>query len=460
MMNITLERQSNCAAKLKVEVPADTVTNERKKIIQAFSSQARIKGYRPGKVPRTVIEKRYGEDITAEVESRLVQQALTQAAKDEDLRILEAKPPEDAENHPDGVMTFSTELTLAPEFDLPDYKGIDLQVPDRAITEDDINVELKNLQNRFAEFTDISDRTVQAGDFAIIDYSSELDGQPLEESIGQSVGYLAGSEGYWLQMDEDSLLPGFSKNLEGAAIGDEREFGVEVPEEFAVEELRGLELQFKVTLKEIKEQVLPEVNDELAGQLLPGSDLNGLVETIRGNLEQQLNQQIEEFKINQLLEKLNRSIQFDLPPEMVTAETQGQADEMVERGMGQGLSEDEIAARQEEIFAAANQRAQMSLRTDFILQRIAETEELEVTQDELVNRVAAMANQAKKPIKGYAKELQKTGQLRSVQHNMLLSKTIDFLLEHAKVEVTADLPGASPDEESSASTDESANDDE
>lgn len=459
-MNITLERQSNCAAKLKVEVPADSVTNERKKIIQAFSNQARIKGYRPGKVPRTVIEKRYGTEITAEVESRLVQQALTQAAKDEELRILEAKPPEDAEFHPDGVMTFSTSLTLAPEFELPEYKGIELQIPDRVITDDDVNVELNNLRNRFADYNDITDRNVQSGDFVIIDYSSELDGKPLEEAIGQSVGYLAGSEGYWLKMDDDSLLPGFPQNLEGAATGEERSFAVEVPEEFAVEELRGLELQFTVTVKELKEQVLPELTDELAGQLLPDSDLNGLIETIRGNLEQQLNQQIEEFKINQLLEKLNQSVQFELPPEMVTAETQGQADDMVERGLGQGMSEDEIESRQEEIFAAANQRAQMSLRTDFLLQRISEEENVEVSQDELLNRVAAMANQAKKPIKSYAKELQQSGQLRSVQHNMLLSKTIDFLLEHAKVEVTADLPGASAPEDPSDSTDESANDDE
>ena len=127
-------------------------------------------------------------------------------------------------------------------------------------------------------------------------------------------------------------------------------------------------------------------------------------------------------------------VQFELPPELVTAETQGQADEMVERGLGSGMSEDEIQERQDEIFATANQRAQTNLKTDFILQRIAEKEEIQLTQDELANRVAAMANQAKKPIKSFAKEIQQSGQLRNIQHSMLLSKTIDFLLEHAKVE--------------------------
>mgnify|MGYP002528116764 FL=1 len=141
---------------------------------------------------------------------------------------------------------------------------------------------------------------------------------------------------------------------------------------------------------------------------------------------------------------------------------------MVERGLGSGMSEDEIASRQDEIFAAANQRAQVNLRTDFILQRIAEAEKLSVSQEELANRVAALANQAKKPIKGFAKELQQSGRLRGLQHSMLLSKTIDFLLEHANVEVTDDIPTGEPvpekadalEETASDETEESANDNE
>lgn len=467
-MNITLERQSNCAANLKVEIPADKVSAQRKKIVQAFSSQARIPGFRPGKVPRTVIEKRFGEQITAEVESRLMQEALSEAAEKENLRIIDAKTPEDITLHPDGALTFSAALTLAPEFELPEYKGITLEVPDRSIGDEDIDAELQNVRNRFADYTDITDRPLQAGDFAVIDYASQVDGKPLEEAVGQSVGYLAGSEDYWLKMEEDSLLPGFSQALEGASLAEERDFQLTIPEEHPVEELRGLELDFHATIKGIKVQELPELTDELAAQILPGSDVEGLKSTIRGNLEHQLNQQFEEFKVSQLLEKLSRSTPFELPDELVTAETQGQADEMVERGMGSGMSEDEIEARQEEIFTAANQRAQMNLRTDFILQRIAEAEEFEVTQEELANRVASMANQAKKPIKTFAKELQQSGRLRGVQHSMLLSKTIDFLLEHAKVEVSDEIPAGepspedadAPEEPASADTEEATNDDE
>ena len=449
-MKITVERQSNCTATLSVEIPSDQLKEERQKIIRAFSSQARISGFRPGKIPRTVIEQRFGEQITAELEQRMMQNALNEAAEKEDLRVIDAKSPEDTAHHPDGALTFSSALTIAPEFELPDYKGIVLEIPDRVVTDEDIESELQNVLNRYAEYADITDRPVQAGDFAVIDYGSQLEGKPTEEAVGQSVGYLGGGEDYWLKMEDESILPGFSKALEGAALNEERDFKCPVPEEFPVEELRGLELDFHVTLKGIKEQTLPDLTDELAAEILPGSDVKGLTETIRGNLEHQLNQQIGEFKVSQLLDKLTAMVEFDLPPELLNAETQGQADEMVERGLGSGMSEDEIEERQNEIFAAATQRAQMNLKTDFLLQRIAEKEEIQFSQEEFANRVAAMANQAKKPIKTFAEELQKSGRMRGVQHSMLISKTIDFLLEHAKVDGIEQVAGEKAEEADAA----------
>ena len=452
-MNITVERQSDCEARLRVEIPPKQLKEERLKIIRAFGNQARIRGFRPGKVPRTVIEKRFGEQISAELEQRMMQNALNEAAEKEDLRIINANPPEDAVHHPDGTLAFSSVITIAPEFELPDYKGIPLEIPDRSITDEDIQNELQNVRTRYADYSDVTDRPVGSGDFAVIDYQSQLDGKPTEEAVGQSVGYLGGGDDYWLKMEDDSILPGFSKSLEGATMGEERDFSCSVPEEFPIEELRGLELDFHVTLKGIKEQKLPDLTDELAAEILPGSDVKGLTEMIRGNLEHQLNQQIEEFKVSQLLEKLTSMVQFELPPELLKAETQGQADEMVERGLGSGMSEDEIEGRQEEIFSAATQRAHTNLKTDFLLQRIAEAEEIQLTQEELANRVAAMANQAKKPIKAFAEELQKSDRLRGLQHSMLLSKTIDFLLEHAKVDDIDSAAGEdAADEDSAAET--------
>ena len=121
-MKITVERQSDCAARLTVEIPPAHLKEERLKIIRAFSNQARIPGFRPGKVPRTVIEKLYVDQITSELEQRMMQNALNDAAEKEKLRIIDAKGPEEMLHHPDGALTFASALTIAPEFELPDYK--------------------------------------------------------------------------------------------------------------------------------------------------------------------------------------------------------------------------------------------------------------------------------------------------------------------------------------------------
>lgn len=433
-MNITVEKQPNCLAVLEVEVPAEAVSGERRQIIQAFSRQAKIPGFRPGKIPIKVIEKRFATQITEELESRLVSQAYEEAIKKEELRVLDARKPDRTDYLPDGGFSFTSSLVLAPEFELPDYKGLTIEVPDRSVTEEDIDKEIEQVRGRFAEFNDIEDRGLAPGDFAIIDYQATLDGTPLEEALGDSAGYLGTGEGFWLKMDDESFLPGFARNVEGAKVGDELEFEIEVPEDFPAEGVRGKTLAYSVKVTAAKEQELPEMTDELAAQIVPGKTVEGLRELVREQMGIQLERQLQEHKVNQLVEKLAQAVEFDLPEDILTAETQGQADELVERGLQQGMSEEEIEAQQGQLFAAAGQRAKLNLKTDFILQEIAKKEDVKVTEAELTQRVQAIANQQHKPFKAVAKELQKSGRLRSLQHSMLLSKTIDFLLEGAKVE--------------------------
>ncbi len=237
--------------------------------------------------------------------------------KDEELRVLDAKRPEEATHSPDGSFSFTSELILAPQFDLPDYKSLVIQVPDRSVEDADVDKELEQLQNRFADFNDIADRPLADGDFAVINYSSTVDGTPLEEKLGKDAGYLGSGEDYWLKMDDESFLPGFSKHLEGAAIDEEREFAVTLGDDFPLEDLRGVELDFKVKVTGVKEQILPELNDEFAAQVLPEKSLEDLRALISDQLNQQLSQQVNEFKVNQLVEKLSNGTDFELPEELI-----------------------------------------------------------------------------------------------------------------------------------------------
>ena len=442
-MNITVEKQENCRATLRVEIPSETVSTERKSIVQAFSKQARLPGFRPGKAPRAVIEKRYAREIGEELDSRLIRQGFQEAIAKEALKVLDAPEPGDPTHHSDGTFSFSSDLVLAPNFELPDYKGLTIEVPDRGIEESDVAQELENLQQRFAEFDEVSDRAVAEGDFAVIDYTATAEGTSLEEAYGASAPQLDSGEDFWLKIDDESFLPGFANQLEGAATGDQREVKVMIEEDYPVEELRGKDVDFAVTVKSIRTQKLPELNDEFAASVAPGSTLEDLKGLIREQMEQHLEKQLREFKVNQLLEKLSTQVDFELPADLIASETQNQADRLVEQGMGSGMSEEEIAERQGELFATAGQQARLNLKTDFLLQEIAAAEDIKVEPAELQQQVTAYAKQMNKPLKTFARDLQRTGRLQGLQHQILLGKTIDFLLEQAKVE---NVPAEEPKE--------------
>ncbi|MGB1260382.1 MAG: trigger factor, partial [Akkermansiaceae bacterium] len=268
-MNITVDKQPECTATLRAEIPADLVTSEREKIVQAFSKQAKIPGFRPGKTPLSVIEKRFGEDIKTELEDRLINNACGEALKtNEDLRVLDFKQPKEKNLSPDGSFSFTMPLILAPVFELPEYKEIEVKLPSSDATDEEVQREIDGILERYADYSDIEDRPLQAEDIAVIDFTSTLDGQPLEEAVGQPVGVLGGKEDYWVVLKEDAFLPGFAKQLEGAAKDDTRDVKCSVGEDFPLEALRGKELDFNVTVKGIKSQTLPELNDEFVSDTI------------------------------------------------------------------------------------------------------------------------------------------------------------------------------------------------
>lgn len=433
-MNISLEKKEKCLAALSVEVPADLVTEERNKVLKAFVSQARIPGFRPGKAPKAVIEKAHGESITQEVESRLIQNSFQQALKEnEDVNVLNVKNPENVVHNADGSFSFQAELILAPEFNLPEYKGLEIDIPKAEVTDEIIDQNLEQLRQRFADYSDIEDRAAEQGDLAIIDYTATIDGKPLDEVGGEQAKPLASNEGYWIRIEEEAFFPGFTDALVGTKAGDEKEVTVTLPNDFPIETIRDMEAVFAVKVTGLKAEELPELDDDFAAKVEPGKTLEDIKGLISTDIETRMKQQVEEIKVNAVLAKLNEAVDFDVPEEFLQSETQGQADAMVQEEMEKGATEEDLAANQEAVFEAAGVRAKNSLKTNFLLTEIAKQEELTVPNSDVLARVTAMAKQAKKPVKGFMKELQRDGRLGNIRQNMLFGKTIDFLIEHATV---------------------------
>ena len=437
-MNIVVEKQPKCAATLRVEIPAETVSGQRERIVRSFASKAKIPGFRPGKAPQAIIEKRFEKDIAEELQSQLVNEAYDKALTEQDLKVLDFGSPENLTTAADGGLSFDLKLTLAPEITLPEYKGISVTVPPADVPEDHLKAQLESLRERFADFTPVEDRAAAMEDFAVIDYSSTVDGQPTDDFLGKSAGYLSGREGFWLKLDEKAFLPGFAAQVVGMNAGETREIKLTLPEDFPVEALRSREIVFSVSLKEIKQAVLPELDDEFAAKLLPGKSLEELTTFLRENMQMERAKQIGDMKVNQIVAYFNNLADFELPEDLVTRETQSQVDSMVSRGVQAGMSEQDIASQQAEIFASAGQQAVTNLRTNFILQEIARAENIAVSDAELVNYLAGLAQQRKVAPKKFIKDMQRAGRLPSIRNSIAIGKTIDFLVDAANVVESAE----------------------
>ena len=432
-MNIVVEKQPKCVATLRVEIPADKVNGQRDQIVKGYASKARVQGFRPGKAPRALVEKRFEKEITEELNGVLFNEAYDEAMKQESLNILDFGVPEDVTTLPNGNITFVSKLTLAPEVTLPEYKGVSVTVPPLAVPDEEIEAQLTALQERFADFNDIEGRAAEMGDFAVIDYTSTVEGKPTEEFLGKSAGYLSGREGFWVRLDEKAFLPGFTAQLAGMNVGDSREITVTLPEDFPVEGLRSKEITFQTTVKELKTAVLPALDDEMANRLAPGKTMEDIKEIIRENMAGERKRKIDDMKVNQIVAHFNAQVDFELPEDLVTQETQNQADAMVKRGVQSGMSEDEIESQQSEIFANAGSQAVSNLRTNFILQEIARAEKITVTDAELVNHLVQIANSRKVAPKKFIKDMQRAGRIPNIRSSMAIGKTIDFLVEQANV---------------------------
>ena len=302
-MIINLEKLPDCKALLRIEFPSEDTRAERNQIIKLFSKQAKIPGFRPGKTPANVIEKRFKSEIENEFEDRIVRKAIQKNNEENKIDIINIKEIRDQSHNSDGTYTATIELIVAPDFELTDYKGIEVTVPKTDVTDEQLEESLSQIRERFAHYEDVKDRGIQMGDFVVINYKGSVDGKAVGEVLPLAPATLAQNTGFWLKMDENSFLPGFCTPLIGLKENDTKSVNVTIPDDYEAEELRGQSLDYEVEIVEIKEQRLPELDDEFAEKIEPGKTLDQLKETLREQMQEQRKGYRQEMITNQILSK-------------------------------------------------------------------------------------------------------------------------------------------------------------
>jgi len=272
------------------------------------------------------------------------------------------------------------------------------------------------------------------GDFVVIDYAGQADGQPLEEIVPQAGKFLARNTGFWLCVTEDAFLPGFCPQVIGMRPGQEKEISVDLPADFPAKELAGHRVTYIVALKEIHTQALPELDDAFAAKVVEGKTLAELREMVRGDLLREKEAASEREKRNQALQHLLNQIECELPEGMVRSETQRVLADIVRENQERGVGEEVLQENKQDLIAGASRGARERLKGNFVLARIAEKEGIKVTQDEFQRRITLMAMRYRMQPAKLLKELEKRDAIGSVQEEILLAKALDFIASNASVQ--------------------------
>ena len=247
-MNVVVENLPNCLATLKVEVEPQRVSETWKAVTNDFGKFAKIPGYRAGKVPRGIIEKRFKKEIREEVQKKLLNDSTREAIQQHQLRVLGVQSVEDLEIG-DDKMTFTATVVTQPQFELPNYKGLPVAVKSAEVTEKEIDESIENLREQAADFIDVPERGAVMDDYIVVDYSGTIDGKPVHEIFPKAGKPLTANEDFWIRMTDEAFFPGYCAHLVGAKANDVREFDIVVPQDFPVEGMPGVTIHYAVTLK-------------------------------------------------------------------------------------------------------------------------------------------------------------------------------------------------------------------
>jgi trigger factor len=419
---------------MHIEIPQDEVVRELDNAYKQLKKNAKIKGFRPGKAPRSVLERMYRKDVHADVSSKLIQTSFTDALKETELKIVgypKVDPPEMEATAP---YRYSATVEVAPVIDDIDYKGMALERTKYEISDDEINAQLGMLQKNMAQMNPIKeDRGLQKGDFALIDYEGFQDGKPFEAA--------ALTKDFTLKIGDGVILPEFDDQLIGLKAGGVKEFNIAFPEDYFNQQLANQTVDFKVTLNDIREEILPEIDDELAKKVGQYETIDDLKEAMTANLKQGYDKRVEQELNEQVFSNLLEKASFEVPETLVEAELESIIQEAERSFANRNTSLEEQGMSRESISEKYRDTAIKQVQRYLLLNKIIEQESLAVTDDEFDEALSEMASNFNQPLEEVKKYYQQfPDRIDQFKHALLEKKAITLIIESSQIEDIAPKP--------------------
>ena len=431
-MNVTVENLAPCKKLVRFEVDAKAVDEAFVAVTKDFVRHAKMPGFRPGKAPEAMVLKQYAKEIDEEVKRKLIGNTYRQGIKEQKLSVIGYPDIEEIQFSRGQALQFAATIEINPEFELPEYRGLPARREPATVTDQDVAEAIEALRGQAATFQKV-DRPVQEGDYVVVNYTGTCEGQPMT-LIAPTARGLTEQKGFWVEVKPGSFIPGFAQQLIGAKAGDQRQVSVDFPNDFVTAQLAGKKGVYQVEVVEVKEKVLPELNDSFAQAGYGAENMEKLREGVRKDLQNEKNLRQKRSIRSQLLRALSDKIQFDLPESTLQAETRNVVYEMVSENQRRGAPKEAIQAKKDEIYNAATGIAKERLKMSFVFHQIAEKEGIRTDQHEMNTRIALMAQANNMPAAKFLQELEKRQGLGEVYQQIIQEKVLDFLHENARIE--------------------------
>ncbi len=420
----TVETKNDCKREIEVLVPAAEVARQTEAIIAKFQKLARIPGFRKGHVPATVIRQRFAEDIRSEVVEALVPQHFRKETDRQGLYPVSQPQVTDLHIHDGEPLRFKATFEVMPEIPVEGYKELRTEHPEIVVTDEEVNQSVQDLREQHASYTPLEGRALADGDFAQVSLEGKSKDTPKDGEGGPIK-----MEEILVEIGGKNTVPEFSENLRGTSAGDERTFDVKYPDDYSDKRLAGTTFSYTVKVQAIKQKTLPEMNDDFAKEL--GNDFqtfDQIQKRIREQMETERRQASEREGKEKLMAELVKRNEFAVPEALV----ERQVDLRLERGLralaAQGMKPEDMKGMDfPRLRAGQREGAEQEVKSSLLLERIAELEKLDVSDEEMNREIEAIAAQTKQTSEAVRARLTEDGALDRIRHRIRNEKALDFL---------------------------------
>ncbi|MFY9175946.1 MAG: trigger factor [Caldicoprobacterales bacterium] len=426
-MKTSVEKLENSKVKLEIEVDAQQFDEAMEKAYLKNRGSITIPGFRKGKAPRKIIERYYGEGIFYEdAINEACPKAYDEAVRESGIEPVEQPTIDIVQIGGGQNFIFTAEVTVKPEVELGQYKGIEINKVEYNVTDQDIDEQLEMVREQNARWISVEDRAAKEGDLLTIDYKGYVDGEAFEGGT---------AENQTLEIGSQRFIPGFEEQLIGVKVGEEKEIQVTFPEEYHAEDLKGKEATFEIKVHEIKEKELPELDDEFVKDISEFDTLEEYKDNLRKTMEENSKQREKVEMENQLLEKVVENAKVDIPEVMVENEIDAMVRDMDFRLRYQGMNLqtylDMINTTMEDFRAQFKDDAYNRVKLQLTIDQIIKEEKIEATDEDLEREYTRIAEEYKLDLDRVKNDYQ--GREEGLKNSLAVQKAVDFLMEHAVV---------------------------